>query len=102
MDILFNKTREQCRLIGARGGRAHARNLRLRQAPPPLPGASLPQPVPQNAIKPACSWTRTSLGWPRPSPRARPAPCASSNPFGGPRLWTAALAKGGTGSQAFA
>ena len=49
MDILFNKTREQCRLIGARGGRAHARNLRLRQAPPPLPVASLPQPVPQNA-----------------------------------------------------
>ena len=49
MDILFNKTREQCRLIGARGGRARARNLRLRPAAPPLPVAALPQPVPQNA-----------------------------------------------------
>ena len=49
MDILFNKTREQCRLIGARGGRAHARNLRLRPAPPPLAVASLPQHLPQNA-----------------------------------------------------
>ena len=47
MDILFNKTPEQCRLIGARGGRA--RNLRLRPAAPPLPVAALPQPVPQNA-----------------------------------------------------
>ena len=32
MQILFNKTMEQCRQLGARGGRAHARNLRLRQA----------------------------------------------------------------------
>ena len=28
MDILFRKTIEQCRQLGARGGRAHARNLR--------------------------------------------------------------------------
>jgi hypothetical protein len=26
--LLFNKTPEQARLLGARGGRAHARNLR--------------------------------------------------------------------------
>jgi hypothetical protein len=32
MQILFNKTIEQCRQLGARGGRAHARNLRLRQS----------------------------------------------------------------------
>jgi hypothetical protein len=31
MQILFNKTIEQCRKIGARGGRAHARNLRMRR-----------------------------------------------------------------------
>ena len=31
MDILFRKTIEQCRQLGARGGRAHARNLRLRK-----------------------------------------------------------------------
>ena len=49
MDILFNKTLEQCRLIGARGGRAHARNLRLRQVPPRQPVAPLPQPIPQTA-----------------------------------------------------
>jgi hypothetical protein len=39
---LFNKTASQCRLVGARGGRARARNLRLRHAartvaPPPPP-----------------------------------------------------------------
>ena len=31
MQILFNKTIDQCRKIGARGGRAHARNLRMRK-----------------------------------------------------------------------
>ena len=30
MQILFHKTIQQCREIGARGGRAYARNLRLR------------------------------------------------------------------------
>jgi len=49
MDILFNKTLDQCRLIGARGGRARARNLRLRQAPPPQPVAPPPQPIRQTA-----------------------------------------------------
>lgn len=36
---LFNKTAAQCRLVGARGGRARARNLRLRRrtTPPPAP-----------------------------------------------------------------
>jgi len=48
MLIFFNKTVEQCRLIGARGGRAHAHNLRFRQAPPP-PVAPLPQPARQTA-----------------------------------------------------
>ena len=44
MQILFNKTIQQCRLLGARGGQAYARNLRLRkvQAPPtPQPTAQL-------------------------------------------------------------
>jgi hypothetical protein len=36
MQILFNKTIEQCRQLGARGGRAHARNLRLRQSQAPV------------------------------------------------------------------
>jgi hypothetical protein len=34
MQILFNKTVQQCRLLGARGGRAYARNLRLRKLHP--------------------------------------------------------------------
>jgi hypothetical protein len=44
MQILFNKTIDQCRRIGARGGRAHARNVRIRKlhaaprpAEPPAP-----------------------------------------------------------------
>jgi len=31
MQILFNKTLQQCRLLGARGGRAYGRNQRLRK-----------------------------------------------------------------------
>lgn len=31
MQILFNKTIDQCRKIGARGGRARARNLRVQR-----------------------------------------------------------------------
>ena len=31
MQILFKKTIDQCRMIGARGGRARARNLRMRK-----------------------------------------------------------------------
>jgi hypothetical protein len=45
MQILFNKTIEQCRQLGARGGRAYARNLRLRQSQAPVPPvAQLPVP----------------------------------------------------------
>src|ERR1035438_1533150 len=45
MQILFNKTIEQCRQLGARGGRAYARNLRLRQSQTPVPPvAQLPAP----------------------------------------------------------
>lgn len=31
MQILFNKTIDQCRIIGALGGRARVRNLRMRR-----------------------------------------------------------------------
>ena len=44
MQILFSKTIEECRQLGARGGRAHARNLRLRQSPAQVqPVAQLPE-----------------------------------------------------------
>jgi hypothetical protein len=43
--ILFNKTPEQLRRLGARGGRAYARNQRARRLL-----AELPQPVPAPAV----------------------------------------------------
>ena len=44
MQILFSKTMEQCRQLGARGGRAYARNLRLRQLQAQVqPVAQLPE-----------------------------------------------------------
>jgi hypothetical protein len=50
VQILFNKTIEQCRQLGARGGRAHARNLRLRQTQAPVqPGAETPGPPSETA-----------------------------------------------------
>jgi hypothetical protein len=44
--ILFNKTLEQARQLGARGGRAYACNQRARRArmPPSLPTVPLPLP----------------------------------------------------------
>jgi hypothetical protein len=47
--ILFNKTPQQLRRLGARGGRAHARNQRARRALL----AALPQPVPSRATETA-------------------------------------------------
>ena len=45
MQILFNKTLEQCRQLGARGGRTFARNQRLRKSQTPVPPvASFPTP----------------------------------------------------------
>jgi len=50
MEILFNKTIEECRHLGARGGRTFARNLRLRQAQTPVPPvAEIPLPPAQTA-----------------------------------------------------
>ena len=51
MYILFHETAAQNRRNGARGGRAFARNLRLRRllAPPPPEQAPLPEPVPETA-----------------------------------------------------
>jgi hypothetical protein len=46
MQILFNKTINQCRTIGARGGRAHARNLRIRKLQS-APKAAAETPVPR-------------------------------------------------------
>jgi len=40
--ILFNKSPEQLRLLGARGGRAYGRNQRDRRAQMPTPPATVP------------------------------------------------------------
>ena len=50
MPILFNKTLPQCRLLGARGGRADGRNLRMRklQALPTPLTSPVPQRLPQS------------------------------------------------------
>lgn len=50
--ILFNKTPEQLRRVGARGGRAHARNQRARRAllPPPPPSAPVAEETAAEAI----------------------------------------------------
>jgi len=50
LQILFNKTIPQCRLLGARGGRAYGRNLRLRklQVLPTQPASPLPERAPQS------------------------------------------------------
>ena len=43
--ILFNKSPEQLRLLGARGGRAYGRNQRDRRAQLPPAPAPAPRPV---------------------------------------------------------
>ena len=43
--ILFNKTLEQARRLGARGGRAYACNQRARRAHIPPPLATVPRPL---------------------------------------------------------
>jgi len=79
MDILFRKTIEQCRQLGARGGRAHARNLRLRQSQAPLqPVAEIPGPPSETAHQASLRldaqfpWLAAAFA-PRPTHRARPA-----------------------------
>ena len=51
MYLILNQTISQCRLSGARGGRAFARNLRLRKllAPPPPPQTTRIEPPPETA-----------------------------------------------------
>jgi hypothetical protein len=45
--ILFNKTPQQLRLIGARGGKAFGRNQRAHRALLPPPAATVPPPAPR-------------------------------------------------------
>ena len=86
MEILFRKTIEQCRQLGARGGRAHARNLRLRQSQPPLPPvAEIPGPPSETAqasmrLEAQFPWLAAAFA-PRPTAEP-PSPRSCHSPAG--------------------
>jgi hypothetical protein len=77
MQILFNKTIEECRQLGARGGRACGRNERLRKAQAPPPAPSLPPPA-ETARQPSWlldaqfPWLTGRFTRPRRAPRRLP------------------------------
>jgi hypothetical protein len=75
MHILFNKTIEQCRQLGARGGRAYARNLRLRQSQAPVPPVVQPPAPPSETVHQASLRLDAQFPWlacaRRPTLRAR-------------------------------
>ena len=77
MQILFNKTIEQCRQLGARGGRAYARNLRLRQSQAPVPPVVQPPAPPSETVHQASLRLDAQFPWlaavcaPRPDHRPR-------------------------------
>jgi hypothetical protein len=62
--ILFNKTLEQCRRLGARGGRAHAHNQRARRA---LPGVTAAVPcamqAPEETVAEAIALLDAQFPW---------------------------------------
>jgi hypothetical protein len=63
--LLFNQTPDQLRRIGARGGKAQARNRRARQQaqaqpPPPAPGGIAP--LLQTAAQASRFWMLSFLG----------------------------------------
>ena len=59
--ILFNKSPEDLRRLGARGGKAHGRNQRARRTLPlpPLP----PLPLPQETAAEALARLDTQFPW---------------------------------------
>jgi hypothetical protein len=62
--LLFPASIVQCRRSGARGGRAFARNLRLRNllAPPAPAPSPRPEPVPQT-VHQASLWLDRQFPW---------------------------------------
>jgi hypothetical protein len=80
-NILFNKSPEQLRRLGARGGKAHGRNQRARRALAPAPPLALPPPaVPQETTATAICLLDTQFPWLRGVERPR-----SRNPGSGCR-----------------
>ncbi len=69
--ILFNKSPEQLRLLGARGGRAYGRNQRDRRAqmPSPPPATVPPRAVPRETAAQASSLLDSQFPWLRGAER---------------------------------
>jgi len=93
MEILFHKTIEQCRQLGARGGRAHARNRRLRQSQAqPQPVTHVPEPPSETAHEASLRldaqfpWLAAAFA-PRPTRRARPASGGHHRPDRATHRW---------------
>jgi hypothetical protein len=62
--ILFNKSPDQLRRLGARGGRAHARNQRARRAPlPESPEAVSLQSTPRETTAQAIALLEAQFPW---------------------------------------
>ena len=73
--ILFNKTPSQLRLVGARGGRACARNRRLRRPLPlTLPAAIPLRAEPQETTAQAIALLEARFPWLRRGERPRTHP----------------------------
>jgi hypothetical protein len=70
--ILFNKSPEQLRRQGTRGGKAYGRNQRIRRALlPTLPIALPPPAVPQETAATAIQLLDTQFPWLRGAERQR-------------------------------
>jgi hypothetical protein len=87
--ILFNKTPEQLRQLGARGGKAYGRNQRARRALVATPPEAAPPPTPpQQTAAAAIHLLDTHFPWLRGAETRRsrnrewapvPATCADQN-----------------------
>ena len=69
--ILFNKSPEQLRLLGARGGRAYGRNQRDRRAqmPSPPPATVPPRAAPRETAAQASALLDAQFPWLRGAER---------------------------------
>jgi hypothetical protein len=71
--ILFNKSLQQLRLIGARGGKAYGRNQQRRRALMPPPSETIPLPTPsKQTTAEAIALLDAQFPWLRHSKQGRP------------------------------